>query len=293
MQESVISLRLLCIDDDAGFVEVLSRRLHARGITVLHAFDAIQGYHMAMTERPDLIITDYCMPFRFGTHLLRQLRESPELMRIPVIVISGRDIHGHPSRNDDPLQAQLLQNLGAVSVLRKPLNWRALYDAIEACSALRNRDAAGHASTADVGDANDKSAERESVRSARESKTVLVVEDDNHARHAIEKRLQRSGFQVITADTGQEALGLAERCQPDAITLDVRLPDMDGLEVAQRLHDQERTTHIPIIFVAGKVDRHFHETSRAVGGRFFLRKPFDPELLLKAVNDVAGVTAET
>jgi CheY-like chemotaxis protein len=281
MRDSTIALRLLCIDDDAEFVEVLSRHLSSRGIAVLHAFDAIQGYRMAITEHPDVIITDYCMPYRFGTHLLRQLRETPGLMQIPVIVVSGRDIHGNPSHEDDQRQAQLLQELGAQNVLRKPLNWQALYDAIEACAASRKVQAA-----------DDEPVAREANPVARGMKTLLVVDDDDQARHAIEKRLRRSGFHVITAGSGHQAFTLADRHCPDAITLDVRLPDMDGLEVAQWLHDHPRTSSIPIIFLAGKVDRHFREASRAVGGKYFIRKPFDPELLVKAVNDVAGDTAQ-
>lgn len=112
------------------------------------------------------------------------------------------------------------------------------------------------------------------------SKKVLVVEDDNHVLFSLERRLRSAGFDVLTASTGQEAVDYARQYLPAAITLDIRLPDFDGLEVAQQLRDDLRTQRIPIIFLTGRVDRALQEDYQEFGGRFYIRKPYDPQLLV-------------
>lgn len=270
MRTSQQQLHVLCIDDDAHFVEILSRRLSAHGVSVSHARDAIHGVHMATSERPDAIITDYCMPREYGTYLLRRLREESGLSDIPVIVVSGRDLAGRPKEEADEGMDRLLEQLGAECVLRKPLDWQGLYEALAACTKC------------DL--VNEPSRQRRSCS----HKTVMVVEDDGQAQFALEKHLKRSGFHVICAASGEEALQKAAEYLPDVVSMDVRLPDMDGLEVAERIQQNEQTRGTPIVFVTARVDRHFKETSRAVGGTYFVRKPYDPELLLSALNQAIG-----
>lgn len=126
------------------------------------------------------------------------------------------------------------------------------------------------------------------------SRTVLIVEDDHDARRALESRLLRSGFRVVSAGSGMEALQLACHHVPDAITMDIRLGDMEGTEVVRRLLEHESTRSIPVIFVTG----HIHPQSASedfLKGRFFLRKPYDPQLLLLALDrviDGAAVPAD-
>jgi CheY-like chemotaxis protein len=117
-------------------------------------------------------------------------------------------------------------------------------------------------------------------------KSVLVVEDDNQVLASLERRLRSAGFDVVTASTGQEAVDFARQYLPAAITLDIRLPDFDGLEVAQQLRDDLLTHGIPIIFLTGRVDRALQEDYQAVGGRFYIRKPYDPQLLVCALTEL-------
>lgn len=123
-------------------------------------------------------------------------------------------------------------------------------------------------------------------------KTVLIVEDDNEVRGALERRLINAHYRVFSAGSGSEALSLAEQHRPDAITLDVRLPDIDGVEVADRLRSSEQTASIPVIFVTGHVDSHVREAAHWLGATFFLRKPYDPELLIVALERAMGGSDE-
>jgi CheY-like chemotaxis protein len=132
--------------------------------------------------------------------------------------------------------------------------------------------------------------------SAESQKTVLIVDDDNDVRGALETRLLKANFRVLSASSGSEALNLAELHRPDAITLDVRLPDLDGVEVANRLRSADRTAATPIVFVTGNLDSHVREAAHWMSDTYFLRKPYDSELLIvalqRAIRHVDGPDSE-
>lgn len=118
------------------------------------------------------------------------------------------------------------------------------------------------------------------------TRTVLVVDDDWAVLRALQQRLEQAGCRVLTATDGAAALASAGRWRPDAVCLDVHLPGaIDGLEVARRLHVGSRVGP-PVIFITGAADQDFRERCAAVGGRYFLTKPYDPELLIQTLRSV-------
>lgn len=121
----------------------------------------------------------------------------------------------------------------------------------------------------------------------RASKTILVVDDDAHLVLALRRRLVDAGYRVVTAGSGTQAFREARAGSVDAITLDVGLWDqVDGLDVASILSRDPETAHIPIIFVTGQANQEFADKQRAAGGRFFLSKPFDSELLIRMLDGI-------
>ena len=119
------------------------------------------------------------------------------------------------------------------------------------------------------------------------SKTVLVVDDDVSIVHALKKRLAHEGYRVLSALDGNEALSFARNDRVDAITLDVALGgSLNGLDVAAALHRDPRTAAIPIVFVTGTADDQFHEKCQAVGGAFFLSKPYDARLVIRLLEGI-------
>lgn len=118
-------------------------------------------------------------------------------------------------------------------------------------------------------------------------KTILTVDDDIKILLGLQKRLTHEGYRVISATDGGSAIELARDETPDAISLDVRLPgDLDGLEVAATLQEDPRTARIPIIFVTGSADQEFKAKCQAVGGKYFLAKPYDSDLLLQLLRGI-------
>jgi CheY-like chemotaxis protein len=76
---------------------------------------------------------------------------------------------------------------------------------------------------------------------------------------------------------------MANKEIPDLIILDIRMPDVDGFSVVEKLKQSDRTSRIPIIFLTGSPERDADERAMGLGARFYIKKPYDPEELLDAV----------
>jgi CheY-like chemotaxis protein len=109
---------------------------------------------------------------------------------------------------------------------------------------------------------------------------VLVADDDKATRELISRGLQREGFRVLTASSGEEALRLAREKRPDAISLDVLMPGMDGWTVLRALKGDPLTSSIPVVMVSMLDDR---DIGYALGAADYLTKPFDREKLVLAL----------
>lgn len=110
-------------------------------------------------------------------------------------------------------------------------------------------------------------------------KKILVVDDEVKLLKFLAGFLQREGFEVVTATSGQEALAEFKRCQPDLVILDVMMPDMDGFEVCRRLRME---SDVPIIFLSARGETMDRIMGLTLGSDDYLSKPFDSaELLLR------------
>jgi CheY-like chemotaxis protein len=104
---------------------------------------------------------------------------------------------------------------------------------------------------------------------------LLVVEDDQAAQFALSALLDDLGAKVLLADSGEDALRLVLKHEFAAILLDVRLPGIDGYEVAAAIRSLERTRRTPIIFMSAEDDRR----TRARDEDIYLRKPLEPDVI--------------
>jgi len=110
--------------------------------------------------------------------------------------------------------------------------------------------------------------------------TVLVVEDDRESSDLIKLMLQREDIEFLTASSGEQALHIAREKHPDLITLDIRLPDLDGFEVLQLLKRDVETADIPVVIVSVTQDR---QRGLRMGATEFLVKPLDEQRLREVI----------
>ncbi len=113
-----------------------------------------------------------------------------------------------------------------------------------------------------------------------ENRSILIIDDDESQVEVLMVRLASQGFTPLAATCGEEGLSLAREQCPNLILLDLRLPDTDGFTVCEQLADDPQTNAIPVIILSGMERPDVVRRSRAVGGHFYVRKPYDPNALL-------------
>ncbi|MDX6648048.1 MAG: hypothetical protein QOK40_3775 [Miltoncostaeaceae bacterium] len=120
---------------------------------------------------------------------------------------------------------------------------------------------------------------------------ILVVDDEEHIREVAQVALELvGGYDVLTAACGAEGLVQAADERPDAILLDVMMPDMDGPTAFERLRADPRTRDIPVILLTAKVQAADRRRFGELGVTAVIAKPFDPMRLADEVAQVLGWT---
>jgi len=112
------------------------------------------------------------------------------------------------------------------------------------------------------------------------SKQILVIDDEDDIRQLIQTCLEiMGGWEVLTATSGNQGLFLAQSSQPDAILLDVMMPDMDGLTTFQKLQANQITKHIPVILLTARGRSNNEPLFSNLGVKGIISKPFNPQKL--------------
>jgi CheY-like chemotaxis protein len=121
------------------------------------------------------------------------------------------------------------------------------------------------------------------------AKRILVVDDEERIQEVVQTCLEiLSPWEVLTAGSGKEGLLKAETQQPDAILLDVSLPEMDGFTIFQRLQENPATQSIPVILLTAKVQPADRAKFAQLGVAGVITKPFDPVQLSSQVASALG-----
>ena len=120
------------------------------------------------------------------------------------------------------------------------------------------------------------------------SKTVLVCEDDPLLVDLLEYRLSLSGYQVVVARDGREALERISEAVPDAIILDAMMPVMDGFELLRRLRENPAMKRTPVIMLSARKQENDIVTALRLGADDYVVKPFIPEELVVRLGRLLG-----
>lgn len=115
---------------------------------------------------------------------------------------------------------------------------------------------------------------------------IAVIEDERDIQDMIAYNLQREGYEVVTAERGDEGLALVQDKRPDLIILDLMLPGLDGLSVCQSIRFDTTTQEIPIIVLSAKSEEADVVIGLGLGADDYMPKPFSPRELLARVKAV-------
>ena len=114
---------------------------------------------------------------------------------------------------------------------------------------------------------------------------ILVVEDNPVNLKLLSRMLEKTGFEVLTAKSGDEACNIAVEIKPDIILLDVMMPVMDGFTACTWLKENEKTSEIPIVFLTAKNDPVDKVKGLSLGAMDYITKPFDAVEVVARVNN--------
>lgn len=116
--------------------------------------------------------------------------------------------------------------------------------------------------------------------------TILVIEDEEDIAELIRYNLEREGYRVLHAESGELGLQSLRRQQPDLLLLDLMLPGMDGLEVCRRIKADGAVERTPVIMVTARGEEADIVTGLELGAEDYLTKPFSPRVLVARVRAV-------
>jgi CheY-like chemotaxis protein len=121
-------------------------------------------------------------------------------------------------------------------------------------------------------------------------KKILIAEDERDIRDLIAFTLRFAGYEVLTANNGEEAVQMTQKELPDLVLTDVRMPKMTGYEACKQIKANPTTQHIPVVFLSAKGQEAEVQTGLDAGGDEYLLKPFAPDQLTRKVAEILDKT---
>lgn len=115
------------------------------------------------------------------------------------------------------------------------------------------------------------------------NKPLLIIEDNAQNFYMMQFLLEKNGFTVIGAENGREGIEKALQCNPQAILLDIQLPEMDGYTVAQELKKHPGLGHVPIIAVTSYAMVGDREKIMSAGATGYIEKPINPDTFVSEI----------
>jgi signal transduction histidine kinase/CheY-like chemotaxis protein len=206
--------RILVIDDDHAGAQLLESQLSSVGYDVVLCEQPTRAVEMAATLQPAAITLDIVMKPVNGWEVLSNLKDDARTREIPVVVVTILD------------QKSTGASLGADEYIVKPVERATLLDAVERC--LRH------------------------PRQERAPHSILVIEDDPPTREFIAEVLGRQGYVVTVAADGSQARVHLHTALPDAVVLDLILPDISGLQLLAEWRADPRTADLPVLVLTSK-----------------------------------------
>lgn len=120
---------------------------------------------------------------------------------------------------------------------------------------------------------------------------VLLVDDDRLIHQLYQSHIEKAGYELVSAFKGNDAVEIAARELPQAIVMDIMMPEMDGLSAVREMKQDDRTKNIPVIVITANTQYHLSQTeSQWAGAAVFLTKPFGPPSLISALQRVISST---
>ncbi|MFK7758433.1 MAG: PleD family two-component system response regulator [Phycisphaerales bacterium] len=122
------------------------------------------------------------------------------------------------------------------------------------------------------------------------AKSILIIDDEPRITAALMTRLEATGYRVYHAINGLAGIEAAALYEPDAVILDIRMPDIDGYEACSRIRRLPRLANVPVIFLSANVQDEAIMKANAAGGDRFISKPYESSSVLSAIDELTSIS---
>jgi CheY-like chemotaxis protein len=203
---------VLVVEDEAPFARILYDLARELDYRCLVAMSADEGLALAVSQRPDAVLLDVRLPDRSGLTVLQQLKDNPSTRHIPVHVVSSIENGGEAL------------HLGAIGYALKPTSREELEEVFRKLQ----------------------------EKSSQKIKRVLLVEDDERQRESVVALIADDDVEIAAVGTASEALAHLKSDVFDCMIIDLKLPDMQGGELLERMSQEELCSFPPVIVYTGR-----------------------------------------
>jgi CheY-like chemotaxis protein len=270
LADAVRGLRILAVDDQPAYLEVLREQLAPWGLETHTATSAEQALHMirAAVEAGApyrVAILDMIMPGMDGPTLARTVSADPAINGTSLILLTGMD---------NPFDPEAMKRIGFAACLTKPVRHSTLFDTLANILTRNTAPAAAQAPAAAVAPAHHPTFRAH----------VLLAEDNEVNQEVAREILVDAGCTVEVVGNG--ALALTACCDPakrfDIVLMDCQMPEMDGFEATRRIRAAQGNA-LPIIALTANAIAGDRERCLAAGMNDYVSKPVDPDVLLATI----------
>ena len=272
-----MSAKLLLIEDHPDNRKLMVYLLEKFGHEVRTAHTGEEGLAIALTEMFDLVICDIQLPGIDGCEVARRLKLSPQWRRVPLIAVTALAMVGDRER---------LLKCGFDAYISKPIAPTTFRQQIE--SFLPQIEPQSDESQRDP-----DSRRIHVTLTARKqiSPQILIIENHPANQKLMAYLLEKSGCQVVLADSGEDGIRLAEAGPFDLILCDIFMTGIDGYEVARRLKANPKCRSIPLVAVTAMARPGDRDRVLAAGFDGYVPKAISPKLFIEQVKRfLTGIT---
>jgi CheY-like chemotaxis protein len=244
--------KILLVEDDTIQIELIKKHLAPIGYAIIVAKNGQEGIKLAQEEKPDLILMDMIMPGMHGLEVTIKLKEDPLTAEIPIMALTIMS---------SPKFVQECYRAGIIGYIKKPYNPKILLESIE----------------------------RVVGKPERRVAKIMLVAGASRLATMIEMRLVRQGYQVNAFAGAKSALGRLAKEKPDAIFLDISLPEKHVAMVFDEVGKSDSSKDIPVIIFSPQSNKEAIESALSRwGARDYLSSASDIGDVLRKIKETDG-----
>ena len=214
--------------------------------TVVCAKSGFEGIDILKSDNIDLVLLDLYMPDMSGMDVLTKIREDESISGVKVVILTSSGMKA------DVTEAI---RLGALDFIKKPFFPNEFLERIKRVLQIAKKD------------------------------NILVVDDDK-MNLAIVHKMLGIRYDVTCVSSGMDAISYLNNNVPDMILLDLHMPEMNGLEVLEKIREQDNLSDIPVVFLTADNDRKTEIDIFKAGAMDFIQKPFIAEVVIQRISRI-------